>query len=241
MTTETSVAAPAQAKMQFKRRPLLIIIGLLLVLAAAGVAGYSYWLNTTLYVTTDDALIDSNMTAAASPGMGTLKSWQLESGMKVRAGQTIGLVKPAPSAGASSSIPVIAPIDGTVIWVDGKEGQVIAPAQPLAYIADLDHLDVKAYIDETDIHKIRVGQPVDVTVDTNDKTTYSGTIKEIVPAAASQFALLQTVDRTTANFTKVTQRVEVVIDLGSTAGSGLYPGTSASVRIHVKEALRSAQ
>ena len=81
--------------------------------------------------------------------------------------------------------------------------------------------------------------PVDVAVDTNDKATYTGTVKEIVPAAASQFALLQTVDRTSANFTKVTQRVAVVIDLGNTANSGLYPGTSAYVRIHVKEAPRS--
>ena len=74
-----------------------------------------------------------------------------------------------------------------------------------------------------------------VEVDADGNKTFMGTVQEIIPATASEFALLQTTDRTTANFTKVTQRVEVHIDLGSTADSGLYPGMNASVRIHLKD------
>lgn len=235
MTTETSATLPLKAKLQINRRALLIILGLLIVLVAAGGGGYFYWRNLTLYVTTDDALVDSNMTAVASPGTGTLRSWRIEPGMQVQGGQTIGFVKPAPSAASQSSFPVTAPVDGTVIRVDGKEGQVIGAAQPLAYVADLDHLTVTAYINETDIQRVRVGQRVEVTVDADGNKTYNGIIQEVMPAAASEFALLQTTDRTTANFTKVTQRVEVHIDLGSTTDSGLYPGMNAYVRIHVQD------
>ncbi len=236
MTTETSVVTPARIRLKvFNGRALPIVLGLLVVLAGAIAAGYYYWRSTTLFVTTDDALIDSNMTAVASPGTGTLRSWRVEPGMQVRAGQTMGFVKPAPSAASQSSFPITAPVEGTVIRVDGAEGQVIGAAQPLAYVADLDHLTVTAFIDEADIHRVQPGQLVEVTVDADANKTFSGVIKEIVPAAASEFALLQTIDRTTANFTKVAQRIEVHIDLGSTAGSGLYPGMSAYVRIHLQE------
>ncbi|MFN8456445.1 MAG: efflux RND transporter periplasmic adaptor subunit [Anaerolineae bacterium] len=236
MTTDTSAATPEQKKFLFSnRRVWLVGLGLLIILVGAIAVGYYYWRSTTLFVTTDDALIDSNMTAVAAPGTGTLRSWRVEPGMQVQAGQTIGFVKPAPSASSHSSFPVTAPVDGTVIRVDGTEGQVIGAAQPLAYVADLNHLTVTAFIDEADIHRVQPGQRVEVTVDADSNKKFSGTVKEIIPATASEFALLQTIDRTTANFTKVAQRIEVHIDLGSTADSGLYPGMSAYIRIHLQE------
>jgi multidrug resistance efflux pump len=233
LTTETSVSAPPRARPRIRLRPFVIGIGILIVLAVGANFGYNYWRDSTLYVTTDDALVDSNMVPVAASGTGTLVVWRLKPGDKVRTGQVIGVIRPAPSAAAPASINVQAPVDGTVLRVDGEEGQFVGAAQPLAYVADLDHLTITAYIDETTIHKIQPGQQVDVTVDASGSTIYQGTVKEILPATASQFALLQTIDRTTANFTKVTQRVEVHIDLGSTTNNRLYPGESAYVRIHI--------
>ncbi len=62
-------------------------------------------------------------------------------------------------------------------------------------------------------------------------TLYHGTVSEVLPATASSFALLPASDRSTANFTKVTQRIAVHIDIGSTSRSALYPGENAAVRI----------
>jgi multidrug resistance efflux pump len=233
LTTETSVSAPPRTQPRIRLRPFVIGLVILIVLAVGANFGYNYWRDTTLYVTTDDALVDSNMAPIAASGTGTLVVWRVKPGDKVRTGQVIGVIRPAPSASAPASINVQAPVDGTVLRVDGEEGQFVGAAQPLAYVADLNHLTITAYIDETSIHKIQPGQQVDVTVDASGSTLYQGTVKEILPATASQFALLQTIDRTTANFTKVTQRVEVHIDLGSTTTSRLYPGESAYVRIHI--------
>ncbi len=233
MASETTTAAPPRAERRIKLRSFVIGLGLLIVLAVAANFGYKYWRDSTLYVTTDDALVDSNMASVAASGTGTLAIWRVKPGDKVHAGQVIGIIRPAPSAAASASINVQAPIDGTVLRVDGKEGQFVGTSQPLAYVADLDHLTITAYIDETAIHKVQPGQTVEVTVDASGSMVYPGTVKEILPATAGQFSLLQSSDRTTANFTKVAQRIEIHIALGSTANSRLYPGESAYVRIHI--------
>jgi multidrug resistance efflux pump len=146
----------------------------------------------------------------------------------VRAGQVLGQLKPA---SGSTYLNITAPIDGTILRVDAREGQVVAQAQALAFVANLDALHITAYIDESAIHKVQRGQQVEVTVDASGSTLYHGTVSEVLPATASLFALIPSSDRSTANFTKVTQRIEVHIDIGSTSASALYPGENAYVRI----------
>jgi len=86
-------------------------------------------------------------------------------------------------------------------------------------------------VDESVIHKIHAGQTVDVTVDATGGNVYHGTVSEVLPATASSFALIPSSDRSNGNFTKVTQRIEIHIDIGSTGGTTLYPGENAYVRI----------
>jgi multidrug resistance efflux pump len=123
-------------------------------------------------------------------------------------------------------------VGGTVIRIDGQPGQVVSPLQPLAYVADLADLTVWAYVDETEIRRIKPGQAVDVTVDAIGGTPFQGTVARVMPATAGEFSLIPSSDRTTANFTKVTQRIIVEVALGDTTNTGLYPGMSASVSIH---------
>jgi multidrug resistance efflux pump len=234
MTTEATPPAPPlaerlpRARARLGRRPLLLGLVALIVLAAAARFGYNYYVDSTYYVSTDDALVDSNMVSVAPLGSGTLVIWRLKPGDKVRTGQVLGQVKPA---AGSAYINITAPIDGTIVRVDGKEGQVVAQAQPLAYVANLDAMRITAYIDESSIQRVRAGQTVDVTVDATGGNVYHGTVSEVLPATASSFALIPSTDRSNGNFTKVTQRIEIHIDIGPTGGSALYPGENAFVRI----------
>jgi multidrug resistance efflux pump len=236
MTTETIPAEQNQsppttaprARVQIRTRPLVIGLIGLIVLAVVARFGYTYYIDSTLYVTTDDALVDSNLVSVAPLGSGTLAIWRVKPGDKVRAGQVVGQIKPA---SGSTYINITAPIDGTILRVDGREGQVVAQAQPLAYVANLAAMHITAYIDESAIHKIHAGQTVDVTVDATGGSVYHGTVSEVLPATASSFALIPSTDRSNGNFTKVTQRIEIHIDIGSTSGTALYPGENAYVRI----------
>jgi multidrug resistance efflux pump len=236
MSTDTIPAeapqpAPTTAprpRARMRARGFVLGLVVLIVLALAARFGYTYYVDSTLYVTTDDALVDSNLVSVAPLASGTLVIWRIKPGDKVRTGQVVGQVKP--TAG-SAYMGITSPIDGTILRVDGKEGQVVAQAQPLAYVANLDAMRITAYIDESVIHRVRAGQPVEVTVDATGSNVYHGTVSEVLPATASSFALIPSSDRSTGNFTKVTQRIEVHIDIGTTGGTTLYPGENAYVRI----------
>ncbi len=236
MTTDSISAEPTQpapttvprARGRIQTRQIVIGLVVIIVLALLARFGYTYYIDSTLYVSTDDALVDSNLVSVAPIGSGTLAIWRIKPGDKVRAGQVLGQVKPV---SGSSYINITAPSDGTILRVDGREGQVVAQAQSLAYVANLDVMHITAYIDESVIHKIHAGQTVDVTVDATGSNVYRGTVSEVLPATASSFALIPSTDRSNGNFTKVTQRIEIHIDIGSTAGTTLYPGENAYVRI----------
>ncbi len=90
-----------------------------------------------------------------------------------------------------------------------------------------------AYVDEGAINNISNGQSVDITVDSYSGTSLSGHVQQIVQAAAGEFSLLPTEDKASGNFTKVGQRIPVLISLDGTGGKDLVPGMSAEVTIHL--------
>ena len=57
------------------------------------------------------------------------------------------------------------PIDGTVLTTYAEAGEFVQPGQPLYAIANLAVVDVRAYIDETQLASVQVGQQATVTVD----------------------------------------------------------------------------
>jgi len=69
------------------------------------------------------------------------------------------------------------PIDGTVLINFVKEAEFVAPGKPLYSIQDLDNLTLKAYVSETQLTSIKIGQQVKVEVDALKGTqTLDGTI-----------------------------------------------------------------
>jgi multidrug resistance efflux pump len=238
LTTQDSTSDSAQeeeSQPRSRSRAWIIVAVIVFIVIGGVVIGYIYLHNASLYVSTDDALVHSNMVSITATGSGTLETLLIEPGQVVVANQTVGYVRPPLSGAAADSFKITAPVEGTIIRVDGKVGQVVSPLQPLAYVANLDSLSIRAYIDETQIGRIQAGQLVDVTVDATGGRTYKGTVERVMPATASEFSLLSSSDRTTANFTKVVQRIIVDVDLGNTSGLGLYPGMSASVTIHAPQ------
>ena len=90
---------------------------------------------------------------------------------------------------ALSYTQVTAPINGVVAEVSTREGETVAAAftaPNFVTIIDLDRLEVLAYVDETDIGRVFVGQTASFTVDTFPNVEFTAEIKAIQPRAELQ-------------------------------------------------------
>jgi HlyD family secretion protein len=72
-----------------------------------------------------------------------------------------------------------APISGVVLVRQAELGEVVVPGTPVVTVADLDHLWLRGYVSETDLGRIRWGQPATVHTDTFPQTTYPGRVSFI--------------------------------------------------------------
>ena len=222
------------------RRTIRVPLLIFLALAAIGGA-IAYWIYDSYnYYRTDDAQVSGQIVSVSAPAAGTLTSLTIKQGEQVTAGQTIGSITPAAattSTGGTSVAPLslnlTSPIDGTVLQVPAVQGQNVAPGLALVEVTNLSSVKVIAYVDENAINNVNAGQSVDIHIDAYSDTSFTGHVVQIVPVAAGQFSLLPNQDPTSGNFTKVGQRIPVVIALEGTSGKVIMPGMSAEVTIHI--------
>jgi RND family efflux transporter MFP subunit len=83
-----------------------------------------------------------------------------------------------------------APFDGTVLTKDADVGEVVAPfgaatnsKGAVVTMADMSTLQVEADVSESNIMKVGVGQPCEITLDAYPESHYAGYVYKIVPTA----------------------------------------------------------
>ena len=125
-----------------------------------------------------------------------------------------------------------APVAGVIDrkFVDG--GEYITPGQRLAMMHNPARVWIDANIKETEVRKLKIGQPVKVSVDAYPDETFKGTVAIIGNAATSEFALLPT-PNPSGNFTKITQRLPVRISIDQ-QDRKLRPGMMVEVNIDIR-------
>jgi membrane fusion protein, multidrug efflux system len=139
---------------------------------------------------------------------------------------------------ALSYTTITAPFDGVVSERQVHVGDYVTTGTNAISIVPLPAVYLTANFKETQLSRMREGQPVTVTVDSLPGKTFHGKVTRLSPAAGSQFALLPA-DNATGNFTKVVQRVPVRIDLDpSDALERLRAGMSAVASVSVASAGR---
>jgi len=222
----------------------MILVPLLIFLALAAIGGaVAYWIyNSYNFYSTDDAQVSGKIVSVSAPISGTLTSLNVKLGEQVTSGQTIGAITPvsitsttSTSGTASGPAPLdlTSPINGTVLQVPAVQGQNVAPGLSIVQVTDTSTVSVVAYVDENAISNVSVGQSVDIHIDAYSDTSFTGHVVQIIPVAAGQFSLLPNQDPTSGNFTKVGQRIPVVISLDTSSGKQIMPGMSAQVTIHI--------
>jgi len=88
------------------------------------------------------------------------------------------------------------PVSGTVLATYVEAGEVVQPAQPLYRIANLDTLELRAYLGEAQLSQVKLGQVVQVTIDAGDdkRQTMPGTVSWISSQAEFTPTPIQTRD-----------------------------------------------
>src|SRR5260221_1490760 len=103
---------------------------------------------------------------------------------------------------------VRSPVDGTFSNRLVNVGDFVAVGQRLGNVVPLDDVFIDANFKETQLKRIRPGQPVTISVDAYGHRKFAGFVDSISPAAGSVFTLLRP-DNATGNFTKIVQRLPV--------------------------------
>ena len=126
-----------------------------------------------------------------------------------------------------SDVAIRAPLAGTIIQKSVEEGQVIQSASQnvsggttLFLMANLNRMQVRTLVDETDMGDIQAGLPATVRVEAFPDRTFLGTVQRVEPQAV--------VEQNVTMF-------PVIVDLDNRAGL-LKPGMNAEVSVLIDEA-----
>jgi membrane fusion protein, multidrug efflux system len=175
---------------------------------------------------------------AAEANVGVLKAQQEEAARTLKELNTT-----LDKAQRDLSFTVIrAPMDGVIGNRAMQVGDYVQPGQRLASLVPLDAVYVDANFKETQLGRIKPGQPVKIAVDALGGDKIDGTVVSVAPASGSVFSLLPP-DNATGNFTKIVQRVPVRIQvpLELAEKGALRPGTSVVVSVDTKPGAVAAE
>jgi membrane fusion protein (multidrug efflux system) len=128
---------------------------------------------------------------------------------------------------------VIAPADGIVSNVSLRPGATIQAGTPLFAIIGSNDWWVNANFKETDLARIRLGQPATVRLDMYPSATFDGVVESISAGSGATFSVLPP-ENATGNWVKVTQRFPVRIKVTNPPHDPAEPlrvGASATVTV----------
>ncbi|MDU9393881.1 HlyD family secretion protein [Pseudomonas sp. zfem002] len=129
-----------------------------------------------------------------------------------------------------------APIAGVVGQRRVRQRQYVTPGLPLLALVPVEQSFVVANFKETQLRRMRPGQPVTLLVDSFPGQVLHGRVDSFSPGSGAVFALLPP-DNATGNFTKIVQRfpVKVVLEDGARQKLPILPGMSVIAEVDTHE------
>jgi membrane fusion protein (multidrug efflux system) len=128
-----------------------------------------------------------------------------------------------------------APVDGVIGNRAVQLGDFVQTGQRVAALVPLSDVFIDANFKETQLAKLRPGQPVSIKVDALPGQKIEGVVQSVAPASGSVFSLLPP-DNATGNFTKIVQRLTVRVRVPADVAerNELRPGMSVIVNVNTK-------
>ena len=117
-----------------------------------------------------------------------------------------------------------------------RVGQFVQPGTRVMTLVPVQDVYLVANFKETQIGRMRPGQPVTLHVDALPDAEVHGVVDSLAPGTGAQFALLPP-ENATGNFTKIVQRVPVRIriDPNTEARARLLPGLSVTAEVDTRD------
>lgn len=138
---------------------------------------------------------------------------------------------------ANARTTLVAPVTGYVAKRTVQLGQRVQPGTATMAVIPLDQLWIDANFKETQLGKMRIGQPVEISSDLyGSDVKYSGTIDSLGAGTGSAFALLPA-QNATGNWIKIVQRVPVRVHINpeELAQHPLRVGLSTTVEVNLHD------
>jgi membrane fusion protein (multidrug efflux system) len=129
---------------------------------------------------------------------------------------------------------VKAPMRGVVSRRSVEPGQLVSPDRTLLALVPPDDVWVVANFKEDQVKEMHPGQHVQVKIDTYGRRVFAAHVESLAGASGSRFALLPP-DNASGNFTKVVQRIPVLIRLDAPPTVALRPGMSAYASVSTRD------
>lgn len=129
---------------------------------------------------------------------------------------------------------IYAPESGYITRKSVEPGDFVQPGQPLAALVS-DRLWVVANFKETQLKRMRPGQPVTLKLDAFPQLRLRGHVESFQSGTGAAFSLLPP-ENATGNYVKVVQRVpvKIVLDEAPPAGYRIGPGMSVEPEVKVQ-------
>jgi membrane fusion protein (multidrug efflux system) len=129
---------------------------------------------------------------------------------------------------------IVAPVAGIVAQRKVRVGGYVRVGEPLLTLVPLDALYVEANFREVQLARVKVGQPVSITVDALPGVNLKGRVQSLGPASGVSFSPLPP-HNATGNFTKIVQRLPIRIrfEAGQAGTRRLRVGMSVRPRIEI--------
>lgn len=122
-----------------------------------------------------------------------------------------------------------APFDGIVSQVP-KVGDFARTGAPILSLVSTTGVWVEANFKETDLTKMKTGQPVEIEVDTYPDRKFHGRVASISQATGAEFSVLPA-QNSSGNWVKVVQRIPVRISFEDNNGPTLRAGMSVVAEV----------
>ncbi|HZK88034.1 MAG TPA: efflux RND transporter periplasmic adaptor subunit [Anaerovoracaceae bacterium] len=230
-----------------KAKKIIIPVVIALLIIGIGAGGYFFY-ESANYYNTDNASVSAHMVNIVPMVSGTISSWNIEEGDKVKQGQILGnldvfsmvsssKVDQTALENSANSIlakaEVRAPIDGEIVQSNVIKGVSVAIGSTVAVVADTSDMFIKANIEETNIFKIKPEQKVSIKIDAYPGKNFAGYVESVAPATQNAFSQFSSLN-TSGTYSKVTQMIPVRISIINDENLPLLIGMNATIKISIK-------